>query len=132
MKNTAYGGYPALRRLIFMAFLVFAMVTNVLGAVTPLVIEKYGLTLAEGGMLTLSFFVAFGIASIPAGLFAERRGKKASMLLGIAFMFMGALSFLLSSQFPLLVLSTLVAGIGVTFIQVGANTLVEDISTAGE
>lgn len=115
-----------------MAFLVFAMVTNVLGAVTPLVIEKYGLSLAEGGLLTLSFFIAFGLASIPAGLFSERYGKKTAMLLGIALMFLGALSFFLSGQFFLLLASTLLAGIGVTFIQVGANTLVEDISPAGE
>lgn len=124
--------YPALRNSIFLAVLVFAMVTNVLGAVTPLVIEKYNLNLAEGGLLTLSFFIAFGIASIPAGLFVERHGKKTSMLLGIALMFVGALSFPLSNQFILLLLSTLVAGIGITFIQVGANTLVEEISAAGE
>ncbi len=123
--------YNALRNSIFLSFLVFAMVTNVLGAVTPLVIEKYDLTLAEGGLLTLSFFIAFGIASIPAGLFVESHGKKTSMLLGIALMFVGALSFPLSNQFILLLLSTLIAGIGVTFIQVGANTLVEDISVAG-
>lgn len=121
-----------LKHSIFFAFLVFAMVTNVLGAVTPLVIEKYGLSLAEGGLLTLSFFIAFGIASIPAGLFSERYGKKTSMVLGIALMFIGALSFFLSGQFFLLLASTLLAGIGVTFIQVGANTLVEDISPAGE
>lgn len=124
--------YRALQRSIFLAFLVFAMVTNVLGAVTPLIIEKYGLSLAEGGMLTLSFFIAFGVASIPAGLFSEKYGKKTSMVLGIALMFLGALSFFFSNQFFLLLASTLLAGIGVTFIQVGANTLVEDISSAGQ
>lgn len=124
--------YPALERSIFFAFLVFAMVTNVLGAITPLVIEKYNLNLAEGGLLTMSFFIAFGISSIPAGLFSDRCGKKASMLLGIALMFLGALAFCLSNQFILLIASTLIAGIGVTFIQVGANTLVEDISASGE
>ncbi len=122
----------SLKHSIFFAFLIFAMVTNVLGVVTPLVIEKYSLSLAKGGMLTLSFFIAFGLASIPAGLFSEKYGKKTSMLLGIALMFIGALSFFLSGQFFLLLASTLLAGIGVTFIQVGANTLVEDISPAGE
>ncbi len=54
------------------------------------------------------------------------------MVLGIALMFLGALSFLVSNQFFLLLASTCLAGVGVTFIQVGANTLVEDISPAGE
>ncbi len=124
--------YSALKYSIFFAFLVFSMATNVLGAITPLVIEKYSLSLAQGGLLTLSFFIAFGISSIPAGLFADRHGKKAAMLLGIALMFLGSLAFLLGSEFILILASTLIAGIGVTFIQVGANTLVEDISARGE
>ncbi len=124
--------YSGIKYSIFFAFLVFSMVTNVLGAITPLVISKFGLTLAQGGLLTFSFMISYLIVSIPAGLFSDMHGKKKTMLLGIAIMFFGLISFLFSVDFIMLLFSTLAAGIGVTFIQVGANTLIEEISKLGE
>ena len=124
--------YSAIKYSVFFAFLVFSMATNVLGAITPLVIDKFALSMAEGGLLTLAFFIAFGVSSIPAGIFSDKYGKKAAMLFGIAVLFLGLGAFLLGSSFISFLLSTLVTGIGVTFIQVGANTLIEDISKAGD
>ncbi|MFH1433200.1 MAG: MFS transporter, partial [archaeon] len=81
--------------------------------------------LGEAGLINLSFFAAYGLISLPAGLLAHRYGNKPVFALGILLMTIGALFFGLVRTFTLLLPMLLIAGIGVTFIQVAANPLAQ-------
>ncbi len=114
-----------LKYTLFFTFFIFAMLTNVIGAVTNILIKEYSLSLAEAGLITLSFFAAYGLASLPAGLLACRYGYKKIYVAGVFLMTVGALFFGLVGTFSMLLVMSFVAGVGVTFIQVSANPLVQ-------
>lgn len=114
-----------LKNTLFVTFFVFAMLTNVIGAVTNIFIKEYGLTLAEASLLNLSFFITYGLLSLPGGLLTHNYGYKAVFAAGVLLMSVGALFFGLVDTFPLLLIMSFVAGAGVTFIQVAANPLIQ-------
>ena len=62
------------QRFIGLAFImtlwfVISFVTNILGPIMPLVIKDFGLSLALAGSLPFSFFLAYGVVSIPRQAF---------------------------------------------------------------
>ena len=62
--------------VIFLAYFTFGMITNVLGVIIPEVIKQYDLSLFAAGLLAFSFFLAYGLCSIPTGLLMDRFGAK--------------------------------------------------------
>ncbi len=114
----------SLKFTLFFTFFVFAMLTNVIGAVTNILIKEFSLTLGEAGLISLSFFAAYGIASLPGGLLSHKYGCKKIYAAGVLLMTIGALFFGLLTTFSMLLLMSFTAGIGVTLIQVSANPLI--------
>jgi len=49
--------------------------------------------MAMAAVLPFSFFIAYGVMSIPAGFLIERWGEKRSMLAALCVAFLGALAF---------------------------------------
>ena len=66
MKRSAFAVW-----LVFLIFFVISLVTNILGSIIPNIIEDFNLTLFVGSLVTFSFFIAYGVMSIPAGFFLE-------------------------------------------------------------
>lgn len=124
--------YSAIKYSIFLTFVAFSMVSYTLGAVMPLIIEKFGLTLSQGGIITFASAVVSLFFSIPFGIFSDKYGKKAALLLGIAALFFGSIAFYLSAGFYSVLFSVILIGSAVVLIIVGASPLVEDISKKGE
>ena len=63
--------------LVFLIFFVISFLTNILGPLVPDIISAFSLSLTLAGFLPFSFFVAYGVMSIPAGILVERRGLAA-------------------------------------------------------
>lgn len=61
--------------LILCIWFVISFVTNILGPMLPMIIDSFGLSLTLAAFLPFSFFLAYGIMSIPAGMIIERFGK---------------------------------------------------------
>ena len=51
--------------LIFLIFAVISFLTNILGPLVPDIIESFDLSIGLAGFLPFSFFVAYGVMSIP-------------------------------------------------------------------
>ncbi|MCJ7644711.1 MAG: MFS transporter, partial [Candidatus Aminicenantes bacterium] len=66
--------------LIFLIFFVISLVTNVISAINPDVGQSFGLSLTLVGLLAFSFFIAYGVMSIPAGMLLERFREKPVMI----------------------------------------------------
>jgi MFS transporter, FHS family, L-fucose permease len=114
--------------LVFAIFFVMSFLTNILGALVPDIINDFHVSLAVAAFLPFSFFIAYGVMSIPAGFLVERWGEKplmiASFLLGTA----GALSFALYPTFVVAAASLFLMGGGMAALQVAINPL---LRTAG-
>ena len=78
--------------LVMMVFFVISFITNILNSIIVDVKQSFELSLTLTGLLPFSFFIAYGIMSIPAGFLAEKYGDKT--LLVVSFFVMMLASFL--------------------------------------
>ena len=58
--------------LILITFFVISFLTNILGALNPNVSGSYSLTDTMAGLLPFTFFIAYGVMSIPSGFLLEK------------------------------------------------------------
>lgn len=109
--------------LIFLIFFVISFLTNILGPLIPDIIDSFDLSIGLAGFLPFSFFVAYGVMSIPAGILIEKYSEKTVILLGFVFAFLAALLFALIPTFEVALISLFSIGIGMAMLQVVINPL---------
>ncbi|MBO9618300.1 MAG: MFS transporter [Niabella sp.] len=114
--------------VILLIWFVISFVTNILGPLMPIIIETYHLSLTMAAFLPFSFFLAYGIMSVPSGMLIERLGEKKSMLIAFALNFCGALIFAFNPQYNMALASLFIIGAGMAMLQVIINPLMR---TAG-
>ena len=91
--------------LILCIWFVISFVTNILGPMLPMIIDSFGLSLTLAAFLPFSFFLAYGIMSIPAGMIIERFGGKISLLVAFSLTFLGAGLFVMFPTYPIVLTS---------------------------
>jgi fucose permease len=114
--------YPLLVLLVFLTFFVISFITNILNPLLPEIIKSFNLSLALGGFLPASFFVAY-LVSIPAGMLLERYREKTVMLIAFGLTFGGSLLFATQATYSVALTSLFLAGIGIAMLQVAINPL---------
>ncbi|HTJ49555.1 MAG TPA: MFS transporter [Cyclobacteriaceae bacterium] len=114
--------------LILLIFFVISFLTNILGPLIPDIISSFHLSVGLAGFMPFSFFVAYGVMSIPAGLLIEKYKEKKVLLSAFAMAFLGALLFSLLPSFYVAMISLFFIGIGMAMLQVVINPL---LRTAG-
>ena len=53
--------------IVFLTFFVMSLLTNILGPLVPDIISSFQVSLTAAALLPFSFFIAYGVMSIPAG-----------------------------------------------------------------
>lgn len=117
--------------LIFIIFLIFfaiSFLTNILGSINPNVSDSFALTGAMTGMLPFSFFIAYGLMSIPAGMIIQKHREKKSLTLAWLLSFSGAVLFSVFPVYPVFLFSLFLIGCGMAIMQVAIYPL---LRTAG-
>jgi MFS family permease len=81
--------------------------------ISPDLTAEFGLDMASLGLLTSAYFLAFGLAQVPAGMLLDRYGPRRvePALLGLAAL--GAIGFGLAHSLPGLVAARALIGLGV-------------------
>ncbi|MGQ7947316.1 MFS transporter [Flavobacterium sp. WC2509] len=114
--------------VILLIWFVISFVTNILGPLMPIIIQTYKLSLTMAAFLPFSFFLAYGIMSIPAGVLIEKTGEKTAMLIAFSLNLVGALAFAFNPQYDVALASLFIIGMGMAMLQVIINPLMR---TAG-
>ena len=109
--------------LVFLIFFVISFLTNILGPLVPDIISGFRVSLAMAAVLPFSFFIAYGVMSIPAGFLVERWGEKALIIVSFLCGTAGALSFALHPSYQVAIVSLFVMGAGMAALQVAINPL---------
>jgi fucose permease len=109
--------------LVFVTFFVISLLTNVLGPIVPDIIESFKLSLTAAALLPFSFFVAYGVMSIPAGMLVEAYKEKSVILAAFFLAFVGALVFALFPVYSSAIGSLFLIGLGMAALQVAINPL---------
>lgn len=109
--------------LIIITFFVISFITNILGALNPSVSSSFNLTETMAGFLPFSFFIAYGIVSIPAGFLLEKYGSKRMMIVAFILSVIGSIIFTNFPSFNTFLLSLFTIGSGMAILQVVINPL---------
>jgi FHS family L-fucose permease-like MFS transporter len=109
--------------IVFLTFFVMSLLTNILGPIVPDIINSFSVSLAAAAFLPFSFFIAYGVMSIPAGFLVERFGEKPVMIAAFLVGTAGSLSFALHPSYKVAVFSLFVMGSGMATLQTAINPL---------
>src|SRR5215469_6354854 len=109
--------------LVFLTFFVISLLTNILGPIIPDIISSFHVSLAAAAFLPFSFFIAYGVMSIPAGFLVERFGEQPVMISAFLAGTMGSLSFAFHPSYRVAVISLFIMCSGMETLQTAINPL---------
>src|SRR6201987_1114999 len=109
--------------IVFLTFFVMSLLTNILGPIVPDIISSFRVSLAAAAFLPFSFFIAYGVMSIPAGFLVERFGEKPVMIAAFLAGTAGSLSFAFHPSYQVAGVSLFVMGSGMATLQTAINPL---------
>lgn len=109
--------------LVFVVFFVVSFLTNILGPIVPDIINSFRVSLTAVAVLPFSFFIAYGVMSIPAGFLVERFGDKPVMVAAFVAATAGSTCFALFPTYEVAVASLFLMGAGMATLQVVINPL---------
>ena len=113
---------------ILVIWFAISFVTNLIGPLMPIIIQDFKLSLAMAGFLPFSFFLAYGLVSIPGGMLVEARGSRFTILVAFALNLGGSLAIALWPSYATAIGGLFVIGLGMALLQVVINPLMR---TAG-
>jgi MFS transporter, FHS family, L-fucose permease len=109
--------------MVFLTFFVMSLLTNILGPIVPDIIDSFHVSLAAAAVLPFSFFIAYGVMSIPAGFLVERFGEKPVMIAAFFAGTVGSLSFGFHPTYHIAIISLFIMGSGMATLQTAINPL---------
>ena len=113
---------------ILCVWFVISFVTNLIGPLMPIIIGDFKLSLGLAGFLPFSFFLAYGVISIPAGMLVEAHGPRATLLAAFGLNLLGSLAIATVPSYLVVIGGLFVIGLGMAMLQVVINPLMR---TAG-
>jgi fucose permease len=114
---------PTIVILILLTFFVVSFMTNILGALNPSISKSFNLTETMAGFLPFSFFIAYGVMSIPSCFLLEKYGAKKMMIFAFTLSFIASIIFSTFPSFETFLLSLFAIGSGMAALQVVINPL---------
>ena len=113
---------------ILLIWFVISFVTNLMGPLMPVIIQDFHLSLGMAGFLPFSFFLAYGLVSIPGGMLVEAQGPRLTLLTAFVLNLAGSLAIALWPGYLTAIGGLFVIGLGMALLQVVINPLMR---TAG-
>ncbi len=105
-------------------FFIWGFVTNFNGVLEPHLKKACSITDTQAQLLGFTFFTAYLVMAIPAGLLIKKVGYRRSMIIGLGISTIGTVLFYpaaLDRSFALFLSGLAIMASGITILQVGAN-----------
>src|SRR5271154_3663184 len=112
------------------AIFVYGMISAMRGTILPELSDRFRLSPRQNG--TIAFAQALGliIASLAVGPLLDDEGKKAGLMLGLAFISVALFALPRSRGFRSIVFLLFILGVGGGIVVTGANALISDVGEA--
>ncbi|MFB6109010.1 MAG: MFS transporter [Haloplanus sp.] len=98
--------------------------------ILPLLVSDLGISYARAGLLVTVYFVMYTVFQLPVGVLADRVSKRSLILVGTVVLAAGMGLAGLADDYPTLVASQVVAGLGGSTYHPSGMSLVSDIEGA--
>ena len=127
-SNTLPGStnYSAMA-MVTTLFFTWGFCTVLNDAVIPHLQSIFELSYLQASLIQLAFFSSYFLFALPAGKLVEKVGYKATMVIGLGLMCLGALLFVpaaTAATYSFFLVAEVVLAAGVTLLQVAANPYV--------
>lgn len=131
MKNSAAQRSVA-KWLTCLMFMMFAMTSDAVGSVIPVIISEFQLSMKAAGAFHYVPMIAIAIGAILFGFMADRLGRKYTIIVGLIVYGISSLLFAFGNSFAFFVVLLGAGGFGISIFKVGALALIGDISESAE
>ncbi len=109
--------------LVLVIFFAISFITNIMGPIFPSLVTDFNISVTVAGFLPFSFFIAYGVMSIPSGILVDSIGEKKVILYAFLLSMMGSLFFVLMPSFIMAMSALFLIGSGMAMLQVAINPL---------
>lgn len=126
-RRSMHGGYRLPLILVTTLFFMWGLSYGLLDVLNKHFQDQLHVSKAESGLLQASYFGAYFLAALPAGLFMTRFGYKRGIIIGLALYAIGALLFIpatAAGQFGPFLLALFVIASGLGCLETAANPYV--------
>jgi len=112
--------------VLFLVRLTMAFQFQSVAAVAPLLSGKFGVSLADIGLLIGLYFTPGVVLSLPGGAIGQKFGDKRTALIALVMMLVGSLAMALTELWSLQIAGRLVAGAGGVLLNVQLTKMITD------
>ena len=109
--------------LVMLIFFVISFITNILNSIIVDVKQSFDLSLTLTGLLPFSFFIAYGVMSIPAGFLSEKYGNKTLLVTSFFVMTLASFLFAINPSYITFTITLFSLGCCMAILQVVINPM---------
>jgi len=118
----------AIKWLTYLMFMMFAMTTDSVGNIIPVVIKEFHLSNTAGGAFHYSTMTAIALSGIFLGFLADKLGRKNTIMLGLVLFALNSFLFAVGNTFAFFLALLIISGASIGVFKTGALALVGDIT----
>jgi fucose permease len=120
----------AIKALTFVMFMMFAMTTDSVGIIIPEIIKTFHLSLTAAGSFQYATMGGIALAGFLLGHLADRRGRKPTIIAGLALFAAASYLFIAGTSFWYFCALMALSGAAIGIFKTAALALVGDIVTS--
>lgn len=109
--------------LVLVIFFAISFITNILNSIIADVKQSFDLSLGGAGLLPFSFFIAYGVMSIPAGFLSEKFSDKTLLTVSFFAMILASLLFVVFPGYLVFSVTLFSLGCCMAILQVIINPM---------
>jgi FHS family L-fucose permease-like MFS transporter len=118
----------AIKALTFLMFMMFAMTTDSVGIIIPEIIKQFRLSMTAAGAFQYATMGGIAMAGFFLGFLADRLGRKATIVIGLAAFAADSYLFAIGNSFAFFVALLAISGVSIGVFKTGALALIGDIA----
>jgi MFS transporter, FHS family, L-fucose permease len=113
--------------VITLIYIMFGLVTSVIGVIIDKFQVQYNVSLQVAAFLPFSFYLAYGLFSIPFGLQMDKVSVKSVLFTGMILLTAGCFFLYLTHNYIVIIAMIFLIGIGVTALQTAGNPFIREL-----
>lgn len=119
-----------IKGLTYVMFAMFAMTTDSVGVIIPVIIRTFDLSLTAAGTFQYATMAGIALSGFLLGHLADRLGRKQTIVIGLMLFAASSYLFLAGGSFLFFCGLMALSGIAIGVFKTGALALIGDISTS--
>lgn len=115
--------------IISLIYIAFGLVTSVIGVIIDKFQVQYQVSLQVAAFLPFSFYLAYGLFSIPFGLQMDRISVKTVLFTGMILLTAGCFLLYFTGNYLVIISMIFLIGVGVTALQTAGNPFIRELDS---